>query len=176
MATPVRIANPGDDFSAVVDSSGALKVSLATSTGTSSVNVAQMAGTATAVGSGTTNAGTQRVVIVTDQTAIPATGPTTAGTTLNAVTGNATGTTVDFGGGCSICTTVAVGTSTLAGTLTIEGSLDNTTFVSTGTTVALTAGATVTATSTGKAFRYYRVSLSGASGAGSCTAKVLAAQ
>lgn len=95
-----------------------------------------------------------------------------AGPTLSAVTGNATGVAVDGGQPRATATVVAVGTSTLAGTLTIEGSLDNTTWVSTGTTVALTAGATVTATSTAKGFRYYRTSLSGSSGAGTCTANM----
>lgn len=101
-------------------------------------------------------------------------GQVTAFTTLAAVTGNATGTAMDCGSSHQVLTAVCVGTSTLAGTLTIEGSLDNTTFVSTGTTVALTAAATVTATSTGKAFRYYRVSLSGSSGAGTATCKIMA--
>jgi hypothetical protein len=93
-----------------------------------------------------------------------------SGTTLAAVTGNATGTAVGGDMVRGTATVVAVGTSTLAGTLTIEGSLDNVTWASTGTTVALTAAATVTATSTAKGFRFYRTSLSGASGAGACTA------
>ncbi|WP_367325353.1 hypothetical protein [Streptomyces sp. HUAS ZL42] len=97
-----------------------------------------------------------------------------SGPTLSAVTTNATGTAVDGIQPRSTATVVAVGTGTLAGTLTIEGSLDNSAWVSTGTTVALTAAATVSATSTGKAFRYYRTSLSGASGTGSCTATMAA--
>jgi hypothetical protein len=103
------------------------------------------------------------------------TGQLVATTTLAAVTGNATGTAMDCGSAKTNVTVVGVGTSTLTGTITIEGSLDNTTFASTGTTVALTAAATVTATSTGKAFRYYRASLSGAGGAGTLTAKIMAA-
>jgi len=94
--------------------------------------------------------------------------------TLNAATTNATGVTMDAGSSHNTLTAIAVGTGTLAGTLTIEGSMDNTTFVSTGATVALTAAATVTATSTLKALRYYRVSLSGASGAGTVTCKIMA--
>jgi hypothetical protein len=93
-----------------------------------------------------------------------------SGVTLAAVTGNATGTPVGDGTARLVGSVVAVGTGTLAGTLTIEGSMDNTSWVSTGTTVALTAAATVTATSTNKAFLFYRTSLSGISGAGSCTA------
>lgn len=95
-------------------------------------------------------------------------------TTLNAVTGNATGTTMDCGRAMANCSVVCVGTSTLTGTITIEGSLDNATWVSSGTTVALTAAGTVTATATGKAFRFYRASLSGAAGAGAATAKIMA--
>jgi len=102
------------------------------------------------------------------------TGQLVASTTLNAVTTNATGAAMDCGAAHANCTVVGVGTSTLAGTITIEGSLDNSTFVSTGTTVALTAASTVTASSTGKAFRYYRASLSGATGAGALTAKIMA--
>lgn len=95
-------------------------------------------------------------------------------TTLNAVTGNATGLTMDCGSSHEVVTIVGVGTGTLAGTLTIEGSLDNVTWVSTSITVGLTAAATVTTTSSFRAFRYYRVSLSGASGTGSVTVKMMA--
>ncbi len=102
------------------------------------------------------------------------TGQLVATTTLSAVTGNATGTAMDCGAAHANCTVVCVGTSTLAGTVTIEGSVDNTTFVSTGSTVALTAAGTVTATSSAKAFRYYRASLSASSGAGTATAKIMA--
>lgn len=93
-----------------------------------------------------------------------------SGVTLAAVAGNTTGTAVDGGAVRGTATVVAVGTGTLTGTLTIEGSLDGVAWVSTGTTVALTAAGTVTATSTGKAFRLYRTSLSGNAGAGTCTA------
>ncbi|WP_327719874.1 hypothetical protein OG381_34365 [Streptomyces sp. NBC_00490] len=103
------------------------------------------------------------------------TGAQNASLTLNAVTGAATGGTVSYGSAKTVATVVAVGTATLAGTLTIEGSLDGATWVSTGATVALTAAGTVTATSVDKAFRYYRTSLSGISGAGTCTATMMAA-
>jgi hypothetical protein len=102
------------------------------------------------------------------------TGQLVASTTLSAVTTNATGSAVDCGSAHANCTVVGVGTATLTGTITIEGSVDNTTWVSTGTTVALTAAATVTASSSGKAFRYYRASLSGAGGSGSLTVKLMA--
>lgn len=122
---------------------------------------------------GTTDLGT--VDAFGNPQAIPVnSGQATAFTTLNAVTTNATGATMDCVTSHNTATAVCVGTATLAGTLTIEASLDNVTWVSTGTTVALTAAATVTATSTLKAFRYYRVSLSGASGAGTATCKMMA--
>lgn len=102
------------------------------------------------------------------------TGQLVSTTTLSAVTGNATGTTMDCGAAHANCTVVCVGTATLAGTITIEGSVDGTTWVSTGSTVALTAAGTVTTTSSAKAFRYYRASLSASSGAGTATAKLMA--
>ena len=55
-----------------VDPSGALTTT-ATLSGTPNVNLAQVAGTATAAGAGATTAGTQRVVLPTDQSAIPIT-------------------------------------------------------------------------------------------------------
>lgn len=122
-------------------------------------------GTTATVTTGDANSGNSLLV---------SSGQITATTTLSAVTGNATGTAVDCGSAHANCTVVCVGTSTLAGTITIEGSLDNTTWVSTGSTVALTAAGTVTATSSAKAFRYYRASLSASSGAGTATAKLMA--
>ena len=94
-------------------------------------------------------------------------------TTLSAVTGNATGVTMDCGSSCEMVRIVSVGTGTLTGTLTIEGSLDDATFVSTGSTVSQTAAGNVSVGSGGKAFRYYRVSLSGAAGAGTVTCKIM---
>lgn len=123
------------------------------------------AGTSSAVGIADPTLGSAALLV--------ANGGTSATTTLSAVAGNATGSTLNCGAAFRLCTVVCVGTGTLAGTITIEGSLDNTTFVSTGSTVALTAAATVTATSVDKAFRYYRASLSGASGTGTATAKIM---
>lgn len=110
-----------------------------------------------------------------DGAQLVATGSRSAAATLSAVPGNATGATVSTGAAHTTATVVAVGTGTLTGTLTIEGSLDGATWVSTGSTVALTAAGTVTASSTGKAFRFYRTSLSGAAGTGTCTAVMMAA-
>lgn len=105
---------------------------------------------------------------------VTTTGTLVSATTLDAVTTDANGATMDTGSGHANCTVVGVGTDTLTGTITIEGSVDDTTFVSTGATVALTAAATVTATSSAKAFRYYRASLSDAGGTGTLTAKIMA--
>jgi hypothetical protein len=110
-----------------------------------------------------------------DNALLVSTGLQNAALTLNAVTGNATGSTVSCGSARTTATVVAVGTGTLTGTLTIEGSLDGATWVSTGSTVALTAAGTVTASSADRAFRFYRTSLSGAAGAGTCTATMMAA-
>lgn len=100
-------------------------------------------------------------------------GQSTAFVSLNAATTNATGATMDANAAQQFCCVVAVGTGTLAGTITIEMSLDGVTWVTSGTTVALTAAATVTATTTGKAARYWRCSLSGATGTGSVTANLM---
>ena len=102
-------------------------------------------------------------------------GSRSATATLTAATGNTTGSTMSLGTAHTTATVVAVGTGTLTGTLTIEGSLDGATWVSTGTTVPLTAAGTVTASSTGRAFRFYRTSLSGAAGTGTVTATMMAA-
>src|SRR5512139_3390302 len=66
-------------------------------------------------------------------------GQAVAFVTLNAATGNTTGATMDANAAQQFCCVVAVGTGTLAGTLTIEMSLDGITWVTSGTTVALTA-------------------------------------
>lgn len=147
-----------------------MKIALDQSTGpgaltTTPLYVSLTGGTSSAVGIADPTLGSAAILVCT--------GGTSATTTLSAVTGNATGSTLNCGAAYPICTMVCVGTATLAGTLTIEGSLDGTTFVSTGTTVALTAAATVTATSVDRAFRYYRASLSGSSGSGTATAKIM---
>lgn len=94
--------------------------------------------------------------------------------TLNSATGNATGTAMDCGSAKTTCTVIAVGTGTLAGNIILEGSIDGTTYVTEGQ-VALTAAGTVTTDSTGSALRFYRASLTGASGAGTVTARIMAA-
>lgn len=103
------------------------------------------------------------------------TGSVFSGATLAAVTGNSTGTTVDAGSARSNWSAVAVGTATLTGTLTLELSLDNVSFVSSTATVALTAAATVGVFSTGRPARYARVSFSASAGAGSVTVNMMAA-
>lgn len=93
--------------------------------------------------------------------------------TLSAATGNATGTAMDANAAQQFCCVVAVGTGTLTGTITIEMSLDGVTWVTSGTTVALSAAGTVTATTSGKAARFWRANLSGAAGTGTVTASLM---
>lgn len=93
--------------------------------------------------------------------------------TLRAATGNANGSTNDFGTVQRVCSMVAVGTGTLVGTLTLQASHDGVSWVSTGVTVALTAAGTVAATASNFAFRYWRATLSGASGTGTVTARII---
>ena len=189
-----QIVGSTEEFKAIVDSTGALKVSGAvTSSGTV---------TATQGNAGTAAQGWfVRVTDGTDTALVTATGAlnttlyssngnvisaepdvnsayhldvqlgdTDVKPTLTAVTGNANGATVDGRTGRKNFTVIAVGTDTLAGTLTIEGSHDASAWVSSGATVALTAAATVVVTSAVHCFRFWRCSLSGASGAGSVTA------
>lgn len=103
-------------------------------------------------------------------------GSTTSSTTLNAVTANTTGTTVDAGSAHSNWTAVAVaGSSPTAGTITLELSLDNTTWVSSGSTNSILAAGTYSIFSTGKPARYARVSLTNLSGTITLTVKMMAA-
>lgn len=103
------------------------------------------------------------------------TGSVFSGPTLSAVTGNSTGVAVDAGSARASWSAVGVGTATLTGTLTLELSLDNVSWVSSTATVALTAAGTVGVFSTGRAARYARVSLSAAAGAGSVTVNMMGA-
>lgn len=103
-----------------------------------------------------------------------ATGQSVGFSTLTAVTGNATGTTMDCGFARPFVGYVCVGTGTLAGTLTCQGSIDGVTFVSAGVGATLTVAGTVGNMGGGKNFRYYRVNLSGSSGAGTATCLIMA--
>lgn len=97
-------------------------------------------------------------------------------TTLNAVTANATGTTVDAGAAQSNWMAVAVaGGSPTAGTMTLELSLDNSAWVSSTSTNTLPAAGNYAIFSTGKAARYGRVSLTGLAGTVTLTVKMMAA-
>mgnify|MGYP001563254289 CR=1 FL=1 len=101
-------------------------------------------------------------------------GTLSAGTSLNAVTAAATGATVDFGSAKSNITSMCVGTGTLAGTATIELSLNNVDWASSTVTIAATTGA-VAGYSIGRPARYARVSLGTTSGAGTITATLMGA-
>lgn len=97
-------------------------------------------------------------------------------TTLNAVTANATGTTVDGGSAQSNWCAVAAATgSPTGGTLTLELSVDNVTFVSSSVTATVTAAGNYLLASTGRAARYARVSLSGLVGTITLTVKMMGA-
>jgi hypothetical protein len=97
-------------------------------------------------------------------------------TTLNAVAANTTGTTVDAGAAQSNWTAVAVATgSPTAGTLTLELSVDGTTFVSSTATASVTAAGNFLISSTGRAARYARVSLTALTGTITLTVKMMAA-
>jgi hypothetical protein len=104
------------------------------------------------------------------------TGIQSSTTSLNAVTSNQTGTTVDFG--CAMRNISFVVTTTgspTGGTVTLEVSVDNTNFFTTATTA--TVGSTVSSgTLSNCAFRYARTTLSGLTGGTSptVTAKVTA--
>jgi hypothetical protein len=98
-------------------------------------------------------------------------------TTLSAVTANTTGTTVDGGSAQSNWTAIAVATgSPTAGTLTLELSVDGTTFVSSTVTASVTAAGNFLLASTGRAARYARVSLTGLTGTITLTVKMMAAE
>jgi hypothetical protein len=97
-------------------------------------------------------------------------------TTLNAVTANTTGTSIDAGSAQSNWLGIAVATgSPTAGTLTLELSVDGTTFVSSTVTASVTAAGNFLLASTGRAARYARVSLTGLAGSITLTVKMMGA-
>lgn len=103
-------------------------------------------------------------------------GSINAFTTLNAVTANTTGTTADAGAAQSNWTGIAVATgSPTAGTITLELSVDGTTWVSSTSTNSIPAAGTYAVFSTGKPARYARVSLTGLAGTITLTVKMMAA-
>lgn len=103
-------------------------------------------------------------------------GSSIAGVTLNAVTANTTGTTVDAGAAQSNWTGIAVATgSPTAGTLTLELSVDNVTWVSSTATASITAAGNFLVVSTGRPARYARVSLTSLAGTITLTVKMMAA-
>jgi len=92
------------------------------------------------------------------------TGVVTAGTSLNAVATNSTGSTVDFGSAMrDIAMVVSTTGSPNAGTVTLNVSVDGTNWFVTSTTAAV--GATVSSgTLTGGAWRYARAVLASLGG------------
>jgi hypothetical protein len=105
-----------------------------------------------------------------------ATGNITAMTTLNAVTANATGSSVALGSAHSNWSAVAVATgSPTAGTLTLELSHDGTNWVSSTVTASVTAAGNYLLASTGRAARFGRVNLTGLTGTITLTVTLMAA-
>jgi len=108
-----------------------------------------------------------------------ANGTISAGKTLSAVPGNATGTTIDFGASRATCTGVMVVTGTLTGTATLQGSHDGTIFVATGLAAdggvfTIAAAGTFLLWNTNRPFRYYRMTITGAGGTGTADATIMA--
>ena len=121
VAEPVKTKNNGDVVVKITDATGAniadvsaagaVKVDATfTPSGTQDVNLTKVAGTAVTAGSGASSAGTQRVILATDQSVIP-------------ISDNAGSLTVDDGG-----TTLSIddggGSITVDGTVAVSGSVE----------------------------------------------------
>lgn len=105
-----------------------------------------------------------------------AVGLSTAQITLNAVTANTTGTTIDAFSAHSNWTGIAVaGGAPTAGTLTLELSLDGITWVSSTVTASIIAAGNYLVSSTGRAARYARCSLTNLAGTITLTVTMTAA-
>ena len=103
------------------------------------------------------------------------TGFVLSGTTLNGVSANASGVAVDGGSARSNWSGFAFPTGTLAGTLTMELSDDGGNWVPAGTSGAFVAATNIGYFSTGRAARYARMNLTGASGTGTVLVRMMAA-
>lgn len=139
--------------------------------GSGSVTVTNFPATQTVAGTVTANAGTGTFNVAGTVTAN--TGSTTATTTLNAVTGNATGAVADFGAAKTNISVIAQGTGTLAGNLSFKISHNNTLFVEAASIPIAAAGVVTAVIPAGS--RYARVDLVGASGTGTITATLMGA-
>lgn len=104
------------------------------------------------------------------------TGSLNAGTTLNNVSANATGSVIDGGTAHSNWTAIAeAGGTPTAGTLTLELSLDANAWVASTVTASVTAAGNYLLASTGRAARYARVNLTGLTGTIQLTVRMMAA-
>lgn len=130
-----------------------------------SVTVTNFPATQTVAGTVTANAGTGTFNVTS--------GSITSTTTLNAVTGNSTGVVADFGSAKGTISIIAQGTATLAGTLSVKISHNNTLFVE-AAGVPITAAGVATAVIPAGA-RYARVDLTGSTGAGTITCTIMGA-
>lgn len=182
-AWPVKVTDGTN--TATVSAASALKVDGSAVTQPVSGTVTSNQGTAAAVGSSwpvllTDGVDTANIIVAPtagggNRVAV-GTGSVTATSTLAAVTTNSTGTSVDLGCARDSITVVAVATgSPTAGTLTLELSIDNVTFVTSTATASITAAGTYSIFSTGRAARYVRASLTGLTGSITLTANIMAA-
>lgn len=108
-----------------------------------------------------------------------ANGVISGGKTLSAVTGNATGATIDFGASRATASGIMVVTGALTGTATLQGSHDGTIYVATGLAAdgavfTIAAAGTFLLWNSNKPFRYYRINISGAAGVGTADATIMA--
>lgn len=169
-----------ENLVAVVNPDGTLVGSAASGTQPVSGTVTSNAGTGPSVANSWNMRITDGVDIAPVSTSglgnglIVSTGTLTAGRTLAGVAGNTTGTTVDTGSGHSNYTAVLLVSGTLTGTATLELSLDNVNWVSSTVTFTITTSGNFPMYSIGRPARYARVSLSGAGGAGTLSADIMA--
>lgn len=103
------------------------------------------------------------------------TGFVLSGTTLNGVSGNASGTAVDGGSARSNWTAFAFPTGTLTGTLTLELSDDGGNWVTSTSSGTIVAATNLGIFSSGRAARYGRVNLTAAAGTGTVLVRMMAA-
>lgn len=167
------------DRQALVTAAGALKVDASATTQPVSGTVTANQGAAAVLAGAwpvQLTDGTSAVVVTGLNALRVATGIIAAMPTLTAVTANTTGTAVALGSAYSNWSAVAVATgSPTAGTLTLELSHDSASWVSSGSTAAVTAAGNYLIVSTGKPARYGRVSLTGLTGTIVLTVTMVAA-
>lgn len=188
-AWPTKLVDAAGANVAAVSAAGAVKVdgSGATQPVSGSVTVSGTATVTQGAANTTANAWPIKITDGTNAAALIANASTgnavsvssgfiTSSVTLNAVATSTNGTSVDAGSAKSNWTAFVLPTGTLTGNLSLEFSDDGTNWIPSGTTITgLTAATNVGMFSTGRASRYARVNLTGASGTGTLTVKMVAA-